>query len=89
MGEEYRGRVFRSGNSLALRLPKALGFVEGTEVRLVHEAPATVRIEPVVAPRRPFNIDKVAGSATSLSMDPDRTFVDRTPGWLDEDDRAA
>ena len=38
MGEEYRAKVFKSGNSLALRLPKALGLAEGQEVRLVpHE----------------------------------------------------
>ncbi|HUD90016.1 AbrB/MazE/SpoVT family DNA-binding domain-containing protein, partial [Sphingobium sp.] len=34
MGEEYRAKVFKSGNSLALRLPKALGLEEGVEMRL-------------------------------------------------------
>lgn len=89
MGEEYRGKVFRSGNSMALRLPKALGFAEGTEVRLVQDTPTSVRIEAIAAPRRPFNIDKVAGSATDLWMDPDRTFVERSLGWPDDEDRAA
>jgi antitoxin VapB len=38
MGEEYRARIFKSGNSLALRLPKALGLAEGEEVVLLsHE----------------------------------------------------
>lgn len=34
MGQEYRAKVFKSGNSLALRLPKALGLTEGAEMRL-------------------------------------------------------
>jgi antitoxin VapB len=89
MGQEYRGKVFKSGNSVALRLPKALGFVEGTEMRLVQETPTSLRLEPVEAPRRKFNIDKVAGSATDLTMDPDRTFVERPLAWPSEDDQAA
>ena len=32
MTKEYRAKVFKSGNSLALRLPKALGIEEGTEM---------------------------------------------------------
>jgi len=32
MTKEYRAKVFKSGNSLALRLPKALGIAEGDDV---------------------------------------------------------
>ena len=35
MGKEYRAKVFKSGNSVALRLPKAWGFSEGEEVDIV------------------------------------------------------
>ncbi|EQB10937.1 AbrB/MazE/SpoVT family DNA-binding domain-containing protein [Sphingobium lactosutens] len=35
MGEKYKAKIFKSGNSLALRLPKALGLEEGEEVTLV------------------------------------------------------
>lgn len=38
MGNEYPTRTFKSGNSVALRLPKQLGFVEGEEVRIVGHA---------------------------------------------------
>ena len=38
MGEEYRAKLFKSGNSVALRLPKALGLSEGEEVVLVPHA---------------------------------------------------
>ena len=38
MGNEYRAKVFKSGNSVALRLPKALGFEAGQEVCVREEA---------------------------------------------------
>ncbi len=34
MGKEYRTRIFKSGNSLALRLPKELGIEEGEHIVL-------------------------------------------------------
>jgi antitoxin VapB len=37
MSEEYRAKVFKSGNSLALRLPKALGFREGADMTVREE----------------------------------------------------
>ena len=38
MGKHYQAKIFKSGNSLALRLPKALGFEEGDEVVVVSHA---------------------------------------------------
>ena len=38
MGNEYRAKVFKSGNSLALRLPKSFGFTDGEDVRIVAHA---------------------------------------------------
>ncbi|MBE7186528.1 MAG: AbrB/MazE/SpoVT family DNA-binding domain-containing protein [Methylobacterium mesophilicum] len=35
MGNEYRAKVFKSGNSVALRLPKGVGFSEGDDVVIV------------------------------------------------------
>lgn len=35
MGNEYRAKVFKSGNSVALRLPKDLGFAHGEDVTVV------------------------------------------------------
>ena len=52
MSEEYRAKVFKSGNSVALRLPKALGLVEGDEMRIVREDRAGFTVEPVEAPKR-------------------------------------
>ena len=33
--KEWRTKVFKSGNSVALRLPKGLGFAEGDDVIVV------------------------------------------------------
>jgi antitoxin VapB len=66
MGQEYLGKTFKSGNSVALRLPKGLGIAEGTEVRLVQEAPMSFRVEPVVAPRKTIDVSGFAGKAPWL-----------------------
>lgn len=41
MKMEHTARTFRSGNSVALRLPKALGFCEGEDVRVVPHTDGT------------------------------------------------
>ena len=35
MINEYKAKVFKAGNSVALRLPKSAGFSDGDEVTLV------------------------------------------------------
>jgi antitoxin VapB len=84
---EYRAKVFKSGNSMALRLPKALGVKEGTEM-LVREEHSKFTFEPVGAAKRKFNIAKVAGSATNLEYikDEDRLFEERPLRWGDPAD---
>jgi len=37
MSKEYKAKVFKSGNSLALRLPKELGLEEGSTMVLREE----------------------------------------------------
>ena len=66
MNEEFRGKVFKSGNSVALRLPKGLGLPEGTEVRMVKEAPMAFRVEPVETGKRKIDVSKFAGKAPWL-----------------------
>ncbi|OAN67137.1 AbrB/MazE/SpoVT family DNA-binding domain-containing protein [Sphingomonas sp. TDK1] len=80
MGEEYRARIFKSGNSLALRLPKALGLKEGAEVVLREE-------------RRGFSVEPVDGEETiggdwigalpnlKLIPDEDRELEERALDW--------
>ena len=83
MSEEYRGKVFKSGNSVALRLPKGLGVPEGTEVRMVREDRMTFRVEPIEAPKRKIDVSKFAGKAPWLKPIPskDREFEHRELDW--------
>ncbi|WP_213979895.1 AbrB/MazE/SpoVT family DNA-binding domain-containing protein [Sphingomonas sp. dw_22] len=82
MGEEYRAKVFKSGNSVALRLPKALGLKEGMEMR-VREEQGRYVVEPVEAPKRKIDISGFAGKAPWLKpLKPeDRIFEERELDW--------
>jgi len=89
MGHEYPAKTFKSGNSVALRLPAALGIAEGTRMT-VREQDGSLIVDLAERPRRKFNIDKVAGSATSLRpiADEDRVFEERELIWREPADPA-
>lgn len=78
---EYLGKTFKSGNSVALRLPKGLGVPEGTEVRMVQEAPMTFRVEPVPAPRRTIDVSGFAGKLPGFNPAPREDFDDSPRDW--------
>lgn len=79
---EYRAKVFKSGNSVALRLPKALGVKEGTEM-LVREEHSKFTFEPVDAPKRKIDVSKFAGKAPWLKplTHEEREFQDSPRAW--------
>lgn len=81
MSDDYLGKTFKSGNSVALRLPKGLGVPEGTEVRMVKEAPMSFRVEPVNAPKRKIDVSKFAGKAPWLKELPRYDFEDSPRDW--------
>lgn len=54
MSEEYRAKVFKSGNSVALRLPKGLGLKAGDEMLLREEQGGFIA---EVVPEQPRLID--------------------------------
>ncbi len=83
MSDEYRAKVFKSGNSVALRLPKALGLTEGDEMRIVREDRATFKIEPIDKPKRKIDVSKFAGKAPWLKpiVPEDRAFDDPPRAW--------
>jgi antitoxin VapB len=72
-------KVFKSGNSLAVRIPAGTKLAAGMEMELLVEDGQFLSYEPVEQPKRMFNIAKVAGSATSLKpiRPEDRVFEDR------------
>jgi antitoxin VapB len=82
----FRARVFKSGNSLALRLPAGLGLAAGMEMNLRVEDGEHFSFEPVDRPKRKFNVGKVWGSATGLRLikPEDRLLAERPPLWDDQ-----
>lgn len=77
--QHFRAKVFKSGNSIALRLPAGLGLVPGQEMDLRVEDNEFYSFEPVERTPRKFNIDKVWGSAKGLEFlkPEDRMFEER------------
>src|SRR3546814_5628355 len=65
MDKEYRAKVFKSGNSLALRLPKALGLKEGAEM-VVREEQSKYTFEPADTSGRKPDISGFDGKAPWL-----------------------
>lgn len=75
--EEYVGKTFKSGNSVALRLPKGLGVAEGTEVRMVRESRMAFRVEPLDAPKQKIDISGFAGKLPGFKPAPREDFEER------------
>ena len=65
MGREFKAKVFKSGNSLALRLPSALGLEEGAEMTL-REDGGRFTFEPVVPEKRKIDLTGIYGSCPGL-----------------------
>ena len=83
MGKEYRAKVFKSGNSLAVRIPAGTKLAAGMDMELVIEDGEYLTLQPIDPPKRKFNIAKVAGSAQQLTpiSDDDRLFDERALLW--------
>ena len=78
--ERHRTKIFKSGNSLAIRIPAGTALKAGMEMQLTVEDGQFLSYDPIEAPKRKFNIAKVAGSAKSLKyIEPDsRMFEPRS-----------
>ena len=83
--QRHKTKIFKSGNSLAVRIPAGTKLKAGMEMELVVEDGQFLSYEPVEQPKRKFNIAKVAGSAKGLKFveRKDRSFEPR-PSSLDE-----
>jgi antitoxin VapB len=76
-------KVFKSGNSVAVRLPKALGVKEGTEVR-VREERGRYIVEPVNPdPPKKIDLTGIYGSIPGLKplTREEREFEDSPRDW--------
>lgn len=68
-------RTFKSGNSVAVRLPKALGVEAGTEMRVREERGKYV-LEPVKKSDR-IDLTGIAGSCPGLKpLTPDERLIE-------------
>ena len=91
MGKEYPAKSFKSGNSVAIRMPAALGIEPDREWTVVEQDGKLV-IEPKDRPKRKFNIEKVRGCAIGSGLQfikpEDRVFEERPLLWDDPEWRA-
>ena len=74
---EYRAKVFKSGNSLALRLPKALGLEAGMEMELKTEPDGTYLLSRVDPPKQKLDISGFWGKCPGLVPPPRLDFEER------------
>lgn len=80
MNNEIRAKTFKSGNSVALRLPKALGIKEGVEMK-VREEQGRYVVEPVEAPKKKIDLSGIAGVCPWLKpLSPEEREIDPSPG---------
>ncbi len=78
--EYHRTKIFKSGNSLAIRIPAGTALKAGMEMELTVEDGLFLSYDPVEAPKRKFNIAKVAGSAKGLKyVEPETRNFDARP----------
>ncbi len=91
MGKEYPAKSFKSGNSVAIRMPAALGIEPDREWTVVIED-GRIIIEAKDKPKRKFNIEKVRGCAIGSGLQfikpEDRVFKERPLLWDDPEWRA-
>lgn len=69
MTREYRAKVFKSGNSVALRLPKALGLRHGDEV-LLREDDERVAFDLPSADPAKIDLTGIWGSIPGIERQP-------------------
>ena len=73
-------RTFKSGNSVAVRLPKSLGIKEGTEMRIREERGKYV-LEPVDPEPRKIDLTGIYGSCPGLKPVPRLRMEPRHLDW--------
>lgn len=86
MGREFTAKSFKSGNSVAIRMPAALGISPDREWT-VTERDGEFVIRERTAPKRKINLEKIWGCAIGSGLQPikpeDRLFEERPLAWDD------
>lgn len=76
MGREYSAKSFRSGNSVAIRMPAALGIEPGADWIVVEQADGLV-LRRKDAPKRKIDVSGFAGKAPGIRLAPREDFEER------------
>ena len=77
----WRAKVFKSGNSLALRLPKALGLEAGMEMELMAGPDGAYSLKQIAPPKQRLDISGFWGKAKGLHV-PERRDFDERPSTI-------
>ena len=82
MTKEIRAKTFKSGNSVALRLPQALGIKDGVEMK-VREEHGRYVMEPVEPEKKLIDLSFLRGKSLGLKLlkPEDRVFEERELDW--------
>ena len=83
MGKEYPAKSFKSGNSVALRMPVALGVEPDREWRVHKEDDGRIVILPKLPVAQKIDLTGIWGSCPGLKplKAEDRVFEERELDW--------
>ena len=76
MSKEYTAKSFKSGNSVAIRMPAALGVEPDREWTVTQEQ-GELHIRAKEPPRRTIDVSGFAGKAPGIKLAPRRDFDER------------
>jgi antitoxin VapB len=79
--KQFRTKVFKSGNSLAVRIPTGTDLKPGMEMDLTVEDGVMLTLKPIDAPKRKIDISGFAGKAPWLKELPRYDFEDSPRDW--------
>ena len=79
--KNYRTKVFKSGNSLAVRIPAGTDLKPGMEMDLTVEDGVMLALKPIDAPKRKIDVSSFWGKAKGLHV-PDRRDFDERPSAI-------
>jgi antitoxin VapB len=79
VNKEYKAKIFKSGNSLAMRLPKELGLKDGA-VMILREERSRYTFQPEEKQGRKIDLTGIYGSIPGLSR---QAFESKERAWSD------
>lgn len=87
MGKEYTAKSFKSGNSVAIRMPAALGIEPEQEWSVERDEDGNLVLKSRPKAKRKFDVDAIWGIGKGLNLQllkpEDRVFEHRKLVWED------